>query len=147
MVGGCQFIYRDGAPGTAEVAVFLEEPYQSPAVGGNHAELVLDRDFRDPVAVDVMRSHVHQTVHVLNQDVAIPRGVLVPGHLLDARSHAHNVESPVVVDVGRHHGVSARDFGFNHVCSELNRARCDGMRFGRVPIAAEERTAEQESSQ
>ena len=37
-----------------------QEPDKSAALGGDHAEFVLDGEFRDAVAVHVMSSHVDQ---------------------------------------------------------------------------------------
>ena len=99
----------------------LEQPDESPALGGDHAEFVLDSKFRDAVAIDVVSGHVDQTVQVLLQDMAFPRGVLVPRELLDTRRHSKHVGTPVAVQVGHQHCVAAGYFGLDHVRFEFDR--------------------------
>ena len=125
MVGRGQRIDFCGLPGHPWIALVPEQPDESLAFGGDHAELVLEGELRDAVTVDVVSRHVDQPIHVSNQHVAFPARVFVPSEFRKTRGETDYVRAPVIVDVGDQNGITTWDFSLDDV-----RAKSD--RFGRV---------------
>ena len=99
-----------------------QHPYQAGTLGGDHAELVLDRHLGDAVAIDVGRGEIDHARHVLHHDVALPGRIFIPGQLVDLLRHADDVGTVVVIHIGDDYRVAAGHVVLDDVGAELDGA-------------------------
>ena len=93
------------------------------------AELVGERQLRNPVAVHVGRREVHHARRLARDHVRRPVRVLVPDQLGVLRAQADQIDLAVLVHVGGHHLVAAAKAGRHDV--RVERSRRPERRRGR----------------
>src|SRR5205823_7234755 len=110
-------------PRLARIAGRMRQPVEARAVRRLHRERALERDLGDAVAVDVGHRLVDDLLRLADDDVALPRRVLVPRELLHLQRVRDDVRLAVVVEVGDGHAVAAFEARVDVVRREFHGAR------------------------
>jgi hypothetical protein len=87
-------------PGLPRVRLALEDEHIADALFRHGLEVVPHCDFRNAAAVVIVDVEIDGARHVLDEYVALPRWVLVPGEFGAALVHHDEVRPAVAVQVG-----------------------------------------------
>ncbi len=109
-------------PRLPRIAARLREPVEAGAVGRLHRERALERDLGNAVAVDVGDRLVDDLLRLADDDVALPRRVLVPCELLHLQRVRDDVRLAVLVEVRDGDAVAAPEARVDVVRRELDGA-------------------------
>ena len=87
-------------PGLPRVGSALEDEHIADALLRHGLEIVAHGDFRNAVAIVIVDIEVDGAGNVLDDDVALPGGILEPGEFGAALVHHDEVGAAVAVEVG-----------------------------------------------